>query len=223
MPVLTRDIIVTFPDGEASEGTLSLPEIAKAIVIFAHGSGSNKDSPRNNYVSSFLNDYGIATLLVNLLTKEETVLDHNTNEFRFNIALLTKRLISVTRYVATLPETKSLSIGYFGASTGAAAALASAASNEIINLKAIVSRGGRPDLAGASLGKVRAATLLIVGGNDTPVIALNQKAFQQLKNVDALNKRLLIVPGAGHTFEEEGTIQEVARHACSWFERYSLQ
>jgi putative phosphoribosyl transferase len=219
------------------DGILTLPEQEeepkKGIVVFAHGSGSiGRHSPRNQYVASVLNNSGIGTLLVDLLTEEEKKIDEKTREYRFNIKLLANRLVAITDWLLTTKNpTKTqrgnLSIGYFGSSTGAAAALMAAASavehpagDDGDVVKAIVSRGGRPDLANSSyLKKVQAATLFLVGSKDNPqVIALNQKALQQLKN--AKEKRLVMIPGAGHLFEEPGTLEEAAQHAASWFERY---
>lgn len=206
--------------------TLHPKQEKKRIVVFAHGSGSGRDSPRNQYVASVLNNSGIATLLVDLLTSEEQRIDDRTREFRFNIRLLSNRLAAVTDWLFTQNReirNANTSIGYFGASTGAAAALIaaaerSAASDDIV--KAIVSRGGRPDLANSSyLKKVRAPTLFLVGSRDNPqVIGLNQKALKELKN--AREKRLVMIPGAGHLFEERGTLEEAAHHTASWFERY---
>lgn len=198
----------------------------KGIVIFAHGSGSGLHSTRNQYVASVLNNNsGIGTLLVDLLTAEEQKVDDRTREYRFNIRLLANRLAVVTewllhKYGVETQYISSKSIGYFGSSTGAAAALIAAAERSDDVVKAIVSRGGRPDLANTSyLKKVQPPTLLLVGSKDNPqVIALNQKAIQQLKN--AKEKRLVMIPGAGHLFEEPGTLEEAAKHAASWFERY---
>jgi putative phosphoribosyl transferase len=194
----------------------------KGIVVFAHGSGSGRHSPRNRYVASVLNNSGIGTLLVDLLTSEEQKIDEKTREYRFNIKLLANRLCAVTDWLLLEnPKTQNAPIGYFGASTGAAAALMAAAESPAADaVKAIVSRGGRPDLAGSSyLKQVQAPTLLIVGSKDNPqVIALNQKVLQQLKS--AKEKRLVMVPGAGHLFEEPGTLEEAARHAASWFDKY---
>ncbi len=211
------------------EGILTLPseqEKKKGIVVFAHGSGSGRHSPRNQYVASILNnESGIGTLLLDLLTEEEQKIDEKTREYRFHIKLLASRLIAVTDWLLTqnAKTQKNLSIGYFGASTGAAAALIAGSVEHYTNVvKAIVSRGGRPDLANPSyLKKVQAATLFLVGSRDnTQVIALNQKAFQRLEN--AKEKRLVMVPGAGHLFEEPGTLEEAARHAASWFVLYLL-
>jgi putative phosphoribosyl transferase len=207
------DSILTIPEQENPN---------KGIVVFAHGSGSGKHSPRNQYVASVLNNSGVGTLLVDLLTEEEQKIDEKTREYRFNIKLLANRLTAITDWLRVKnQEILNFTVGYFGASTGAAAALMAAAEGPIVDvIKAIVSRGGRPDLAGSSyLKQVQAPTLLIVGNNDnTQVIALNQKSLQQLKNVK--EKRLVMVPGAGHLFEEPGTLEEAARHAASWFGKY---
>ena len=211
------------------EGILTIPpeqekNPKRGFVVFAHGSGSGKDSPRNQYVASILNEESsIGTLLVDLLTAEERKIDEKTREYRFNIVLLANRLVAVTDWLLMNNPAKThngYTIGYFGASTGAAAALLAAAERHEEEVKAIVSRGGRPDLAGSShLKRVQAPTLFLVGSRDNPqVIALNQKAFQQLKNVK--EKRLLMIPGAGHLFEEQGTLEEAAKHAASWFEKY---
>ncbi|MGA8862717.1 MAG: dienelactone hydrolase family protein [Gallionella sp.] len=196
----------------ALEGELILPQATKGIVLFAHGSGSSRFSPRNTYVAQVLQQRGIGTLLFDLLTREED----QVYETRFDIALLTARLIAATKWIQTNPETKKLGIGYFGASTGAAAALQAAAEmgNAIL---AVVSRGGRPDLAGATaLRRVAAPTLLIVGGADYGVIELNQQA-EMLLNCE---KQLKLVPGATHLFEEPGTLQQAAGLAADWFARY---
>ncbi len=197
------------------EGTLTLIPGAKGVVLFAHGSGSGRFSPRNQYVAKEFNKANIGTLLFDLLTKEEEEEDIVTAEYRFNIALLAKRLIGVTEWLRNDPKTKKLSIGYFGASTGAAAALIAAAKlpNEIA---AVVSRGGRPDLAGEYLPGVAAPTLLLVGGLDTEVIELNQEAMDQM----TAEKKLVIVPGATHLFEEPGTLEHVAKLSTEWFLRY---
>jgi putative phosphoribosyl transferase len=206
------------------DGILTLPgqenNPKKGIVVFAHGSGSGRHSPRNQYVASALNnDSRIGTLLVDLLTEEEQEIDEKTREHRFNITLLANRLAAITDWLVKNVETQNATIGYFGASTGAAAGLIASVEHPDV-VRAIVSRGGRPDLAGSSyLKQVRTPTLLIVGSNDnTQVIGLNQKALQQLNN--AREKRLVIVPGAGHLFEEPGTLEEAAKHAASWFEQY---
>jgi putative phosphoribosyl transferase len=200
------------------EGNLSLPEGAGGIVLFAHGSGSSRFSPRNRYVAQLLNQARLATLLVDLLSPEEEAVDLRTAQLRFNIGLLAERLVAVTDWLVQQPDTRPLRIGYFGASTGAAAALVAAAERPKI-VRAVVSRGGRPDLAGPALVPVEAPTLLIVGGNDPLVIELNRAALAQLR----CEKRLVIVPGATHLFEEPGTLDEVARLARQWFERYLMR
>ena len=198
------------------EGNLSLPERARGIVLFAHGSGSSRHSPRNRYVAQVLNEAKLATLLVDLLTPDEEAVDLRTAHLRFDIGLLAGRLVGVTDWLTQYPDTRELRIGYFGASTGAAAALVAAAQRPD-SVGAIVSRGGRPDLAGpALLARVRAPTLLIVGGNDFEVVELNRRAFALLR----CEKQLEIVPGATHLFEEPGALEEVARLAREWFERY---
>ena len=207
------------------EGDLILPTSGtsvKGIVIFAHGSGSSRHSPRSKYVAHVLNDVGIATLVVDLLTLEEETVDKLTKEHRFNIALLAQRLISCTEWTLQNPELKNLKIGYFGASTGAAAALVAAAARPNV-IRAIVSRGGRPDLAGKEvLNQIEAPTLLIVGGNDKTVIELNQNALKMLTRIEK-KKKLILVPNATHLFEEEGAIEEVARRASGWFECFFLE
>jgi len=197
------------------EGNLSLPAGARGVVLFAHGSGSSRHSPRNRHVARLLNQAKLATLLVDLLTADEEAIDLRTAHLRFDIGLLAERLIAATDWLTQQPATRELRVGYFGASTGAGAALVAAAERpEVVG--AVVSRGGRPDLAGPALGRVRARTLLIVGGNDVPVIELNQAALAQLRG----EKQLVIVPGATHLFEEPGALDEVAQLAREWFERY---
>jgi putative phosphoribosyl transferase len=203
-------------DGVQLEGTLSIPEGAKSIVLFVHGSGSSRHSPRNRYVAGVLQSRGIATLLFDLLTAHEEAVDRETAELRFNIDLLTQRLVGVTQWVAQHEATRELVIGYFGASTGAAAALVGAAKLPGL-IAAVVSRGGRPDLAGKSLAQVRAAILLIVGGNDEMVLTLNRQALQRLQ---CGSKSLTIVPGATHLFEEEGALEQVAQIAADWFAQF---
>ena len=194
------------------EGMLELPPGPLGIVLFAHGSGSSRHSPRNNYVARVLHDKGIGTLLMDLLTVTED-LDYQT---RFDIALLTHRLLVATRWVRVEAATRQLPIGYFGASTGAAAALQAAAALGD-NIQAVVSRGGRPDLAGnQSLEQVKSPTLLLVGGRDEEVIELNREAYARLP----CTKELSIIPGATHLFEEAGTLEEVARQAAVWFSQY---
>lgn len=198
------------------EGNLAIPEGAQGIVLFAHGSGSSRFSPRNRYVAGVLRQGGLATLLIDLLTEEEEAVDIRTRHLRFDIGLLAQRLIGATDWLMQQPESRRLRIGYFGSSTGAAAALVAAAERPDA-VGAVVSRGGRPDLAGPALPRVQAPTLLIVGGNDVPVIGLNRDALAQLR-VD--EKELTIVPGATHLFEEPGALEEVARLARRWFQRY---
>jgi dienelactone hydrolase len=206
------DQLVYIPvDSIKLEGALGLPAEAQGVVLFAHGSGSSRHSPRNNFVAKVLRSGNLGTLLIDLLTEEED----ETYQTRFDIGLLTRRLAGATKWLMQQPQTKGLGIGYFGASTGSAAALEAAASlGQAIG--AVVSRGGRPDLALSSLARVQAPTLLIVGGLDHVVIQLNQKAYDQLK----AEKQLVIIPGATHLFEEPGTLEEVARLAAQWFKRY---
>src|SRR2546428_3219247 len=193
------------------EGSLGLPRQAQGLVVFAHGSGSSRFSPRNNFVARVLREAGIGTLLMDLLTEEEDAV----YQTRFNIDLLTERLLLATKWLQEQPRTKDLVYGYFGASTGAAAALKAAAA-EGSKVGAVVSRGGRPDLAGEALAHVQSPTLFIVGGNDYVVIELNREAYARLKG----KKQLVIVPGATHLFEEPGTLEEVARLATDWFKQY---
>jgi putative phosphoribosyl transferase len=206
------------------EGDLTIPNStidAKGIVIFAHGSGSSRHSPRNQYVAQVLNKAGIATLLIDLLTKEEEKIDDVTREHRFNISLLARRLLVSTDWVVQYPKIRNLNIGYFGASTGAAAALVAASERPNV-ISAVVSRGGRPDLAGQQvLNRIQAPTLLIVGENDKQVIQLNENALKQLSRLE--KKKIVIIPGATHLFEEPGTLEEVARRASGWFECFFLE
>ena len=195
------------------EGNLGVPDGARGVVLFAHGSGSGRHSPRNRYVARVLRKAGLATLLIDLLTEEEEEVDLRTRHLRFDIGLLAERLAGATDWLAQDPNTQNLRIGYFGASTGAALV---AAAERPEPIGAIVSRGGRPDLAGPALPHVAAPTLLIVGGNDFPVIGMNQEAMEQLRT----EKRLEIVPGATHLFEEPGALEEVARLAADWFVRH---
>lgn len=196
-------------------GDLKLPAAADGMVLFAHGSGSSRHSPRNRYVARLLNEAGLGTLLIDLLTPDEELLDQRTAELRFDIGLLAGRLMEATEWLAGLERIQGLRIGYFGASTGAGAALVAAAKRPEL-VAAVVSRGGRPDLAGQALPRVLAPTLLIVGGDDLPVIQLNQTALAQLQ----CEKSLVIVPRATHLFEEPGALDEVARLAREWFGRY---
>ncbi len=196
------------------DGDLSIPEGARGIVLFAHGSGSSRHSPRNRQVAAALRDGGLATLLMDLLTPKEEAVDLQTAHLRFNIRLLASRLAGATDWLSSADDTRSLRIGYFGASTGGAAALVAAAERPD-HIAAVVSRGGRPDLAGEEiLGRVRAPTLLIVGAYDTTVLHLNREAFAKLSG----EKRLEIVPGATHLFEEPGALDRVAALAREWFQ-----
>jgi len=197
-------------DSVALEGMLGIPPNASGIVLFAHGSGSSRHSPRNNYVARVLREADLATLLLDLLTEEED----RVHATRFDINLLTHRLVAASHWIDTQPRARGLTAGYFGASTGAAAAL-NAAARLGAAIGAVVSRGGRPDLA-ESLARVRAPTLLIVGGLDTEVIALNKEAYAQLR----CEKELTIVPGASHLFEETGTLERAAELASLWFTRH---
>ena len=208
--------LVRIPAGpEMLEGSLGIPDHAQGVVLFAHGSGSSRHSPRNRYVASVLLDAGLATLLTDLLTSAEEAVDDRTRHLRFDIPFLAHRLAAATDWLMRDPQTQHLPVGYFGASTGAAAALVAAADRPDA-VRAIVSRGGRPDLAQLVLARVRAPTLLIVGGNDVPVIDLNRLALHQLQ----VEKELAIVPGATHLFEEPGALEEVARLAAAWFARH---
>jgi dienelactone hydrolase len=199
-------------DDVTLKGDVGLPENAKGLIIFSHGSGSSRLSPRNRFVASSLKESGFGTLLFDLLTPYE---DQNY-EMRFNIELLTNRLVSVTRWMKNQEEFKRLNIGYFGASTGAASALRAAAVLGSDIIKAVVSRGGRPDLAEEKLKSVKSPTLLLVGGLDTKVIKLNEQAFEKMN----CKKELTIIPGASHLFEETGKLEEVTRQANDWFLKY---
>lgn len=208
--------VVTVPFGKLIlRGNLNIPKDAKGIIIFAHGSGSGRKSPRNRFVAKALQQGNLATFLIDLLSMEEESVDLITRELRFNIPLLAKRLEVVTDWVKKKPATQSLKIGYFGASTGAAAALVAAAEKGK-DIFALVSRGGRPDLAGESLKKVTAPTLLIVGSKDTEVIGLNEEALKLLQ----CEKKLAIIPHATHLFEEPGALEEVATLAGKWFKKH---
>src|SRR2546423_11502512 len=193
-------------------GNLHIPEGATALVLFAHGSGSSRHSPRNQFVARTLNDAGLATLLFDLLTQKEEAIDTQTRELRFDIHLLAERLLHATKWAKRQEQTRDLGIGYFGSSTGGAAALVASGHNALGG-GAVVSRGGRPDLAGDALPKVQAPTLLIVGGNDDIVIELNEMARDQMR----CEVKLEIVPGATHLFEEPGTLEKVAKLASDWF------
>ena len=198
-------------------GTLTLPEGTNMLVLFAHGSGSSRHSPRNQFVARTLNRSGLGTLLFDLLTREEEAVDVYTAQHRFNIALLAQRLVHATKWTLDQPSTRELSLGYFGASTGGGAALVAAAELPH-NVGAVVSRGGRPDLAGEALPKVEAPTLLIVGGQDDVVIALNEQARAQMR----CQVKLEIIPGATHLFEEPGALERVAQLATDWFLHHTL-
>lgn len=197
------------------EGNLTVPEGSEGIVLFAHGSGSSRHSPRNQYVAGVLQEAGLSTLLIDLLSVAEERVDAYTMHLRFDIGLLAERLAEATDWLVNNQQTRHLNIGYFGASTGAAAALV-AATKHPDSVKAIVSRGGRPDLAGPSLPHVKSPTLLIVGGDDTPVIDLNEQAREQMRT----ECKIVIVPGATHLFEEPGKLEEVAKLATDWFIKY---
>jgi putative phosphoribosyl transferase len=198
------------------DGNLTIVDRATALVLFAHGSGSSRHSPRNQFVARTLNDAGLATLLFDLLTPEEEAIDLRTREHRFNIGLLAERLVQATKWAHEKEQTRELRIGYFGSSTGGGAALVAAA--EIPqDVGAVVSRGGRPDLAGDALPKVQTPTLLIVGGDDDIVIELNEQARDRMR----CEVKLEIVPGATHLFEESGALEKVAKLASDWFNRMS--
>lgn len=207
--------VVVPAGGVALEGTLAVPAGAVGVVLFAHGSGSSRHSPRNRFVAAELRQARLATLLIDLLSGEEEALDARTAELRFDIGLLAGRLVAATDWLAAHESTSRLPVGYFGASTGAAAALVAAAERQDL-VGAVVSRGGRPDLAGEALGRVRAPTLLIVGGEDHAVIQLNRDALAQLR----VEKALAIVPGATHLFEEPGALERVADLARDWLARH---
>ncbi len=213
---MEREERVRIPAGEATlSGDLVAPADARGLVLFAHGSGSSRLSSRNRHVAAILRKGALATLLMDLLTRDEETVDARTAHLRFDIGLLAGRLGAATEWVRKKAETRALPLGYFGASTGAAAALVAAAERPEA-VRAIVSRGGRPDLAGSALARVQAPTLLIVGGADYPVIQMNREALAQL----TAEAKLEIVPGATHLFEEAGTLDEVARLARAWFERW---
>jgi len=219
--MITRDLdepahAVRIAAGRASlDGDLTLPPGARGVVLFAHGSGSSRHSSRNRYVAQELRRSALGTLLMDLLTSEEEAVDDRTAHLRFDISLLAERLGAATDWLRNDPRTSRLAVGYFGASTGGGAALVAAA-NRPAEVGAVVSRGGRPDLAGEALPRVQAPTLLIVGGRDEPVIEMNREALARLR----CEKRLEIVPGATHLFEERGALEEVARLAAGWFARH---
>jgi dienelactone hydrolase len=199
-------------DSAMLEGELTISAESPGIVLFAHGSGSSRHSPRNQFVARTIREAGVGTLLFDLLTRDEESEDVSTGHLRFNIGLLTKRLVDATLWLEGLPDARRLGLGFFGASTGAAAALAAAA--EIgLAVDAVVSRGGRPDLAGESLARVTAPTLLLVGALDPLVLRLNEQALANLR----CEKKLTVVPNASHLFEEPGALDAVARLAAEWF------
>jgi dienelactone hydrolase len=202
--------------GVTLEGNLVVPPRARGIVLFAHGSGSSRHSPRNRFVAQALQTAGLATLLIDLLTAEEEVIDERTRELRFDIGLLAERLVGASEWLGNATETRDLTLGYFGASTGGGAALVAAAERPD-DVGAVVSRGGRPDLAGAALPHVRAPTLLIVGGDDEVVIGMNEAAMARMTSAVV---QLEIVPGATHLFEEPGKLEIVAGLARDWFVKY---
>jgi putative phosphoribosyl transferase len=211
-----QELVVQIQAGGVNlDGELTLPERARGIVLFAHGSGSSRQSPRNRHVAQALTQAQLGTLLIDLLTPDEDAVDRQTAHLRFDIPLLAERLIGATDWLQEQPGTRLLRIGCFGASTGAAAALMAAAERPDA-IGAVLSRGGRPDLAGPALSRVQAPVLLIVGGNDLVVINLNRKAMGQIRS----EKELVIIPGAGHLFEEPGALDWVAQHARGWFERF---
>jgi putative phosphoribosyl transferase len=213
-PGVEREVIVPTA-GVELQGSLAVPGAAPGVVLFAHGSGSGRHSPRNQYVARVLCQAGLATLLMDLLTADEESVDQYTSHLRFDLDLLARRLIGATDWLRNVPEMSNLAAGYFGASTGAGAALMAAAERPDV-VRAIVSRGGRPDLAGPALMRVHAPTLLIVGGADAPVIDLNERAMELLEG----EKELRVIPAATHLFEEPGALEEVARLAADWFVRH---
>lgn len=214
LTIHTEHVIV--PAGARLEGDLAVPEHPRGLIVFAHGSGSSRQSPRNQWVAAQLQADGFATLLFDLLTPQEESFDQRSGRLRFDIAFLARRLMDATRWVHMQEPVRGVGIGLFGASTGAAAALVAAARMPDI-VRAVVSRGGRADLAGAMLPRVFAPTLLIVGENDRPVLAMNRSAFSE---IGAEEKELRLVPGASHLFEEPGTLDHVAMLALGWFERH---
>ncbi len=213
---LNKEHAVSIPSNDVRlEGLLYIPNEACGLVLFVHGSGSSRFSVRNQYVAKVLNEAGLATLLFDLFTPDEDIIDSRTRQFRFDIGFLASRLIDATKWCIKQRALRSLAIGYFGASTGGGAALVAAAIEPDI-IRAVVSRGGRPDLANDSLVYVRVPTLLIVGGHDEVVIQMNEEAMAKLNCL----KKIEIIPGATHLFEEPGTLSEVARLAKNWFVNY---
>lgn len=209
----THEIAIPVAAGTL-HGSLAIPSGASDIVVFAHGSGSGRHSPRNREVAGALQDAGFATLIFDLLTSREDAIDQRTREYRFNIPLLGKRLIAVTDWLRDDPTTAGLDVGYYGASTGAAAAIIAASKRS--DTKAVVSRGGRPDLAGEALDRVMAPVLLVVGERDEQVIGMNEAARERMTGTS----ELVIVPGATHLFEEPGAMEQVTGYAVDWFQRY---
>ena len=210
---MKKSVVIALPEASL-HGDLTLPAQVEGLVIFAHGSGSSRHSPRNRFVAEQLNTAGLGTLLMDLLTQDEEGVDDVTRELRFDIGLLARRVAQVVRWAKNQPELAEVKIGLFGSSTGAAAALVAAADSS--DVAAVVSRGGRPDLAGDALRRVTCPTLLIVGGFDDVVIELNEEAKAQM----VCPTELVIVPGATHLFEESGTLEQVAELASAWFVRY---
>jgi dienelactone hydrolase len=207
------DTAVSIPaDGVSLDADLMVPDNARGVVLFAHGSGSSRHSPRNRMVAGLLQEHGLATVLADLLTPGEAAQDAATGLLRFDIDLLGRRTVALVDWVATVEPVRGQPVGLFGASTGAAAALVAAADRPVA-VRAVVSRGGRPDLAGDALPRVRAPTLLIVGERDRPVVVLNEQAAATL----TAPHRMVVVPGATHLFEEPGALAEVADHAAEWF------
>jgi dienelactone hydrolase len=210
---MKKSVVIALPEASL-HGDLTLPAQVEGLVIFAHGSGSSRHSPRNRFVAEQLNTAGLGTLLMDLLTQDEEHVDDVTRELRFDIGLLARRVAQVVRWAKNQPELAEVKIGLFGSSTGAAAALVAAADSS--DVAAVVSRGGRPDLAGDALRRVTCPTLLIVGGFDDVVIELNEEAKARM----VCPTELVIVPGATHLFEEAGTLEQVAKLASAWFVRY---
>ncbi len=210
-----RDVQIPIAQHVTIGADLAIPTGARAIVVFAHGSGSSRFSPRNRRVAETFQERHLATILIDLLTPDEEAVDMVTHNLRFDIKLLAKRVVAATHWLRQMDETKDMTIGYFGASTGAAAALVAAAELPDI-VSAVVSRGGRPDLAQSALDRVQSPTLLIVGGNDSIVIDLNRQSLERLKGP----RRMVLVSGAGHLFELPGMLERVAELAGCWFEKY---
>lgn len=216
LSVPAEALSVTVPANEVNlAADVTLPADARGLVIFAHGSGSSRHSRRNRFVAQILNEAGLGTMLIDLLTEQEEIVDDQTAQLRFDIPFLGRRLVAITDWVVQQSTFAKLTTGYFGASTGAAAALLGAAARPAI-VKAVVSRGGRPDLAGEALGRVIAPTLFIVGGEDSTVLELNRAAMKQLPR--GTKRQLEVIPGATHLFEEPGTLLQAAMLARAWFQ-----